>query len=109
VIYSVWNQGLRRYDYFESNQVQKVANVPVPKHIPTNESGVPVDLATWPLPADSIPNGSGTFPKGRIASRSRGAHVAPLEGFVMDSNTLCMIGLGVAAFFLWRSGFLRKT
>ena len=104
MIYSVWNQGARVYDYYQSPEVQHTLNTPVPKHIRPKEYGVTVDQASWPLPASARKVGSGELAKGRIASR--GGAGSPL-GAIMDSNTLGMIGLGIAAFFLWKSGFFK--
>jgi hypothetical protein len=33
MIYSVWNQGARKYDYYGAPTVQDGANTPIPKHI----------------------------------------------------------------------------
>jgi hypothetical protein len=105
VIYSVWNQGARRYDYYSTNNVQKGANTPAPSHIRAEPLGATIDQAAWPLPPSARKIGSGEFAKGRIASRR--SNLLSLGAVNMDTNTIAMIGLGVAAFMLWRSGFLK--
>ena len=105
MIYSVWNQGARAYDYYESPEVQKTLNTPSPSHIPAKEFGATVMQASWPLPASARKVGSGEFAKGRIASVRRA--LSPVGVIDMDTNTFVMIGFGVAAYFLWKSGFLK--
>ena len=104
MIYSVWNQGAGAYDYYESSNVQHTLNTPSPNHIRVKELGATIDQATWPLPTAARKVGSGKFAKGRVASRG-GARL-PL-GATMDTNTVAMLGLGLAAFLLWKSGFLK--
>lgn len=107
MIYSVWNQGARQYDYYESPEVQQELNTPMPNHIRQKELGATVDQASWPLPISARKVGSGEFAKGRVASRNGGAG-APLGAINMDTNTVAMMGFGLAAFLLWRSGFLKS-
>jgi hypothetical protein len=106
VIYSVWNQPARQYDYYETATVQKGANTPSPSHIRSSSLGATIDQASWPLPASARKVGSGEFAKGRIGSRG-GGNPLTLGAFNMDTNTVVMLGLGAAAFMLWRSGFLK--
>jgi hypothetical protein len=106
MIYSVWNQPSRSYDYYEANDVQLGANTPSPKHISAADLGVPVDHAGWPLPASAVKVGSGDRARGRIASRP-GAQRAGLGAIPMDPNTIGLVAMGVAAFLLWRSGFAK--
>ena len=104
MIYSVWNQGARAYDYYESPELQKTLNTPIPSHIPSKDMGATVAQAAWPLPASARKVGSGEFAKGRVASRSASS---PLGAISMDANTIGILGLGLAAFLLWKSGFLK--
>jgi hypothetical protein len=106
MIYSVWNQPARQYDYYETGTMQKGANMPAPRHIRSEPLGATIDQASWPLPSSSRKIGSGEFAKGRIASRS-GGKLLSLGAISMDTNTIAIIGLGVAALVLWRSGFLK--
>lgn len=105
MIYSVWNQGARVYDYYEAPTVQNSANTPVPKHIRAKPLGATIDQAAWPLPSTAKLIGRGKLARGRIASH-RGSGVT-LGAISMDTNTIGMIGLGVAAFLLWKNGFLK--
>jgi hypothetical protein len=105
VIYSVWNQGARQYDYYDTSVVQKTANTPSPSHIRSGPLGATIDQAAWPLPSSARKVGSGKAAKGRIASRS--GNLLSLGAINMDTNTIAMVGLGLAAFLLWRSGFLK--
>lgn len=102
MIYSVWNQGARKYDYYESPEVQKQLHAPVPSHIPAAELGANIDQAAWPLPASAVIVGRGDVAKGRIAVR-RGAQA--LSG-IPDRSTVAMFGLGLVAFLLWKTGAL---
>ena len=104
--YSVWNQGSRQYDYYDTPEVQLGSNIPAPKHISAKDLGVPIDHAVWPLPSSAQKTGSGDQARGRIASR-KGIGGTSLGAIRMDTNTLGMLGLGVAAFLLWRNGFLQ--
>lgn len=105
MIYSVWNQGTVAYDYYETPEVQKVLNTPPPRHIPAKDKGATVDQAAWPLPVSARRIGSGDFAKGRVASRKTNG--APLGSINMDSSTIGILGLGIAAFVLWRNGFFK--
>lgn len=67
MIYSVWNQGRRAYDYFEDDRLEKSANVPPPAHLTNRALGSTVEQASWPLPAGARPIGSGLHAVGRVA------------------------------------------
>lgn len=104
MIYSVWNQPSREYDYYETTQAQLGANTPAPKHIGVSDRGLAIDNAGWPLPASSVKTGSGPTAKGRIAS-SRASNA--LGAINVDVNTIGFLGFGLAAYLLWKSGFLK--
>lgn len=101
MIYSVWNQGKGSYDYYQSPDVQYKANTPKPSHLRATKLGLTVNQAAWPLPGGSRMVGSGPYAKGRIASLAGDS--------AMDSNVVGIIGLGIVAFLLWKSGFLKKV
>jgi hypothetical protein len=105
MIYSVWNQGARQYDYYETNTVQNGANTPPPKHIRAEPLGATIDQAAWPLPTSARKIGSGEFAKGRIGSR--GSNLLSLGAIPLSANTIGIIGFGIAAYVLWKSGFLK--
>lgn len=89
--YSVWNQGAKQYDYFETPEVVAKANAPKPS-LPTGKIGVTPEQAAWPLPKDAKRVGQGPLPQGRIASPEGARGIGPLGYAVLG-------GLGYA---LWR-------
>lgn len=103
MIYSVWNQPSRQYDYYRCTKLQKKANTPKPTHLLRSAKlGLTVNQAAWPLPKDAIRIGSGPYARGRVASLSG----SPMGAFDLDTNLVGFVGLGLAAFLLWKSGFL---
>jgi hypothetical protein len=82
VIYSVWNQGRRGYDYFEDGQSETSANVGKPDHIVNRTLGSTVQQAAWPLPTGAVPTGAGDYPVGRIAISSSRRGLGGDEGNV---------------------------
>lgn len=68
MIYSVWNQAAKAYDYYETPETADTANAPKPQHIPTGTIGATVDQIGWPLPSGAKKIGTGELPEGRIAS-----------------------------------------
>ncbi|MDP2607318.1 MAG: hypothetical protein Q8S00_32675 [Deltaproteobacteria bacterium] len=66
MIYSVWNQGKKLYDYYETNVEQNRVNAPKPS-IPTGKFGSTIEQSSWKLPIGSKMVGSGDHAKGRIA------------------------------------------
>lgn len=83
MIYSVWNQGAWKYDYYESRQTQDTANAPAPRHMigvaGAAQVGLSPDQAAWPLPPDAVKVSSGEHARGRIARRF-GLMPAPTGG-----------------------------
>jgi hypothetical protein len=104
VIYSVWNQGARRFDYYRDGKVNHKANTPSPKHLSSShEIGIAVDRAGWPLPAGAKKVGSGPVPRGRVASRRVGG-LAGLGAVDFSSPATIAVLLGVAALVYWKAG-----
>lgn len=98
MIYSVWNQGARQYDYYEAPGEQAKVNTPSPKHLRPSKLGLTVTQAAWPLPMSAVRRGSGPLARGRIASRGGGV---ALGGFdLMDPTFLLLLAGG---FLFWRS------
>jgi len=102
VIYSIWNQGKRLYDYYETSEVQERANVGSPKHLKVSRStdyGMTVPQSGWRMPKNAQYRGSGDSAKGRVAA---------LGGidFGVSRNTVGLIGLGLVAFILWKKKVL---
>lgn len=73
MIYSVWNQGAWKYDYYQSAAVQDTVNAPAPVHLSKVAAqatlGLSPEQACWRLPPDVRHVGSGDVPRGRIAAR----------------------------------------
>jgi hypothetical protein len=90
VIYSVWNQGAGRFDYFEDGVPNAKANAPKPSHLVSRELGSTVDQAAWPLPAGARRTGSGSVAIGRVATRKS---AAALGDFVLSDSPLIKAGL----------------
>lgn len=104
MIYSVWHQGLKKYEYYRTPELQNTVNTPAPAHIRGTKFGATVEQAAWPLPPSAVKFGSGEMARGRIASHRATA----LGAFTMDTSTIGLIGLGIATFVLWKSGFFKK-
>lgn len=98
MIYSVWNQSRRRYDYYEAGGPPGEVNAPPPKHLSQTKLGMTVTQASWPLPVGSRPVGSGELARGRIAHPRGGA----VSGFDLDSDLLKAGLLLAAAYVLWK-------
>lgn len=99
MIFSVWNQGTRRYDYYESPQPEASANVEKPRHLRTRKLGSTVTQAAWPLPANARMVGSGDQAHGRIASRGGSALGAADDG---GMGTVKIGMLLLSGFLLWK-------
>lgn len=108
MMYSVWNQPARKFDYYETTQEQLGANTPAPKHISASKLGVPADHAGWPLPANAKLVGSGDMAKGRIARNPRIPSKALGAFSGVSRSTVGMVGLGLAAFLLWKMRFAER-
>lgn len=98
MMYSVWNQGLGAYDYFEDSSRQEVLNTPAPTHIRSRTMGTAVQAAAWPLPVGAKKVGSGPQAIGRVASRRS----APGLGDVVDEPVLKAGLLLGAAYLGWK-------
>jgi len=69
MIYSVWNQSKKAYDYYATQNGNDKVNSPAPKHIPNKKLGATLQQAAWPLPSNARLIGSGDIAKGRVAQR----------------------------------------
>jgi hypothetical protein len=98
MIYSVWNQGARRFDYYEAPGVEARANIGKPMHLRHRTLGSTPAQAAWPLPAGARQIGSGEHAQGRVASLG-GSELGAFEG-TGGLGTLALAGLGV--YLLWR-------
>ena len=101
MIYSVWNQAVRAYDYFEAGGSEARVNAPTPKHLRPSRLGATLQAAAWPLPVGAQHVGRGQFARGRVAVHSTGA-LSGVGG--IDLGDPIMLGLlGLAAYVYWRS------
>lgn len=98
MIYSVWNQGGGRFDYFDDGRPQATVNVEKPTHLRQRELGNTVEQAAWPLPSDARQVGSGVMPRGRVAIPS-GQALGASEGAM---STLKLGLLGASALLAWK-------
>jgi len=98
--WSVWNQGLGAFDYFECSRTQDVLNVEKPAHIVSRTLGSTVDQAAWPLPADAQHIGTGSRAIGRVAVRKSSLALGSTAG---GDLSLVKAGLLVTAGYLtWK-------
>jgi len=65
--YSVWNNGTRAYDYYETSEVANI-HADAPPRVSGSALGATPDQAAWPLPSGARRIGAGETPEGRIAS-----------------------------------------
>lgn len=97
MIYSVWNQGKKAYDYYATKEVNGRVNTPAPRHIPSRTFGATVSQAAWPLPMGAKLIGSGKVAKGRIAAR-KGLGAADTAGGSVGW-WIIMVAVGIAAVY----------
>ena len=98
MIYSVWDHGNRRYDYYQTAERSSRVNAPTPKHFSNvHELGMAPEEAAWPLPSGAKFVGSGKTPKGMIAERG-GASL----GFFELRNPLHLLLLGALGIALYK-------
>ena len=101
MIYSVWNQGRGVYDYYQTPEVQEVANAPRPDHLRQTQLGLTPGQAAWPLPAGAQKIGSGEFARGRVAGTGG---VTVLSGFGVESLfDIRVAAVAVVAWLLWKN------
>ena len=96
MIYSVWNQGARRFDYFETREENGKANAEPPSHLRPGKLGVTMQQAAWPLPVGAQPIGSGSYAQGMIAAPRDGA-MAVGDVALPSSAMWLVLGIGAAA------------
>lgn len=71
MIYSVWDQARRRYDYYDAPDAQRDndTSAPRPAHLRAQALGTSPERAAWPLPSNAQPIGNGKYARGMVASR----------------------------------------
>lgn len=101
MIYSVWDQARRVYDYYDApSKVDGLTSVPAPTHISSTTLGAAPDRAAWPLPSNAQPIGSGKYPRGMIAKRRGG--LGGLGFFSLDFTIDNLLPWVVVGFLVWR-------
>lgn len=98
MMFSVWNQGVGAFDYFESGGRQASLNAPKPSHIVSRTLGSTVDQAAWPLPSAAKYVGSGPTAIGRVASRG-GRALGADDGSMSTVKAVLLLGAG---FLAWK-------
>lgn len=98
MIYSVWNQGKGVYDYYQTPDVQEVANAPKPGHLRATNLGMTPAQAAWPLPAGAQKIGSGEYARGRVAIQK----IAGLGSYELGGVPVTWLIVGALAFVVWR-------
>jgi hypothetical protein len=99
MVYSVWNQPMRRYDYYQSSKPEMEANVEKPSHLRNRALGSTVEQSAWPLPLNARRVGFGDVAKGRVASTNGGG---ALGGFEPDLGLAGAAMLFFSAYLLWK-------
>lgn len=95
MLYSVWHPGLKRYDYYQTRELER--GTPTP-HLERLDKGLAPEEAAWTLPSGAQRVGSGPLAKGMIAIQ-RGLGAISTNG----GHTLIVLGgLGLAAYGLYR-------
>jgi hypothetical protein len=103
VIYSVYNPDTHQYAYYRGPGPSGThAGSPKPRG--KTELGSAPDDAAWKLPVAAVPIGSGSLPRGRIASTRSTMFSGALGGLGDWDATTVGIWAGVA-YLAWR--FLR--
>lgn len=91
--YSIWNQGLGAWDYYESSRPDDKLNAEKPSHLVSRTLGSTVDQAAWPLPGDARHIGAGPRAIGKVASRggsSLGADLGDMS--ILKAGLLVLAG-----------------
>jgi hypothetical protein len=72
MIYSVWNQARRAYNYFQTTIPDTHTSAPTPRHLKHRTLGLIPEQAAWPLPENARFVGYGSTPRGHIAQPQKG-------------------------------------
>jgi hypothetical protein len=94
VIYSVYDYTRRSYDYYEGPGPSGTHAAAPPVARGRNALGASPEQVSWHLPPGAKKIGSGTMPRGRIATTA-------LAGVDLG-DTGSLLELGVIAYFAWR-------
>ena len=102
MMYSVWNQATRRFDYYRDDRRSEETSSPKPKHLSHHTLGATPEEAAWPLPEEAVLVGHGKYPKGYVASLEgkRGALGTFLFGLDLTLTNIAL--LGALGFVGWK-------
>ena len=96
MIYSVWNQAEKRYDYFANGAKNGKVHAPSPKHIRSGSKlGATAVSSAWRLPTGAKLVGHGDIAKGRVA-------IAGAQDFGIPLTITQFALLGAAAWLAWK-------
>jgi hypothetical protein len=94
MIYSVWDNGARRYDYYEGGKAT-ATHAGAPPRASSSSLGATPEQAAWPLPPGARRVGSGDLARGRVASLDGN------DGGGVDIKMAVIYG--AIGYLLWRS------
>ncbi len=97
ITYSVWNPSARSFDYYASDEARPI-HAPNPPKRSIRSMGATPEEAAWRVPSGAYKVGSGTMPKGRVATLDGDAEAAGLS--LPSWWPLAAVGL---ALLVWRS------
>lgn len=107
-MFSVWNQHVHGYDYYESAGRSARPGTPQPRHLrTTSRHGTHPEAAAWPLPANAEAVGRGLLPRGFIASPRNG--LGGLGALPFDLTGPNLVVLGVVAFIAYQYWWKERT
>ncbi len=93
MIYSVWNQADRIYDYYRTAEKSHDTSAPKPSHLKPTKYGATPEQAAWPLPKGAVKVGRGKYPKGHVAHPSGGLGLGSIP-FGLTTTSIVVYGLG---------------
>ena len=98
MLYSVWNSGAQRYDYYQApGQLRDGVFAPNAQLSGGGELGLAPDDAARPLPAGATLVGHGELAQGVIASRKH-----PLGFLGIDNDSLKLAGMIGGAYLIYK-------
>ncbi len=101
MIYSVYNYGSKRYDYYRTSSPGSTTHAGTPPHrMGSSPLGATPEQIAWSLPSDAVPCGAGDIARGRIATKSTG--VLGFLGNVEDVPMTTWIMYAGIAYAAWR-------
>ena len=100
MVYSVWDNINRKYDYYKDAVVNTDTHSPKPKHLKATKMGLTPEQASWPLPPTAKKIGSGQAGALQISSRKSVGTKKGLDDFELPPFRGINIALYGAAGYL---------